>query len=59
MQLAPRLKKRDGVTDLARLLDPLDAVSEGKEEISVEAMLKTVGQRSFGSLLLLPGLMAQ
>jgi hypothetical protein len=58
MQLRPGLRERDRITDLAGLLDQLDAVSEGKDEISVEAVLKTVGQRSFGSLLLLPGLMA-
>lgn len=46
------------VHDLEDVLDLLEAGSEGRDQVTMEHLLDTVGLRSFGSVLLLVGLMA-
>lgn len=50
-----RLQVRE-IRDIEDLLDRLTSASEGRERISVDFVLKTAGRRSFGSLLLLAGI---
>lgn len=38
------------------MLDRLDELASGRHFVSVEQMLETCGQTSFGPLLLIPGL---
>lgn len=49
---------KEQITKLGELLDRLCDTSEGKSDISVGDMLDAAGTRSFGTLLLLPGVMA-
>lgn len=44
------------VTNLEKLLDRLGEAGEGCERVSLGAMLNAAGRRSFGPLLLVPGL---
>lgn len=46
------------VVALEELLDRIEAANEGKDRVRFETAFEAVGQRSFGPMLLLPGLIA-
>ena len=46
------------IENLEGLLDTLAATAEDKDEISIEEVLTAIGPRSFGPILLIPGLIA-
>lgn len=46
----------EGISDLSDLLGLLDDRAEGESRVSVEMIVDVVGQRSFGPLLLIAGL---
>lgn len=43
-------------TSLEELLDQVEEAAEGRDVVSIETMLRVIGRRSFGPLLLLAGL---
>jgi hypothetical protein len=50
------MPQQQAITDLEQLLDRIDDSVQGDERVSLEAMVSSVGRRSFGPLLLLAGL---
>jgi hypothetical protein len=46
------------LNNLEALLDLLGKAGEGKERVTIEIMIEAAGRRSFGPLLLVPGLIA-
>lgn len=44
--------------NLTQVLDRLEESAEGEEKVTIDAMLDSVGRRSFGPLILVPGLIA-
>lgn len=50
--------KEKKIHNLQSLLDQIEKSTEGDDSISVDAVLKATGKRSFGPMLLIPGLIA-
>lgn len=49
------MNKNQEITNLEQLLDRINAATKDKEQVSLGAILQTVGHRSFGPFLLLAG----
>ncbi|MEX2670520.1 MAG: exopolysaccharide biosynthesis protein [Phycisphaeraceae bacterium] len=50
------MSQNSAPTNLERLLDRIDEVSQEGDRVSLDSILQTVGSRSFGPLLLMAGL---